>query len=147
MDNLYFVGGHYKAFGRQDVAKVFDSVTVKLAFLRLSIQPVHPKSLEYFFNLLMVSKLIRKVDKNIVKVDNYTNIEHICEDVVHEVLEGSRCIGQAEGHHHPLEGSILGSECCLPFVTILDPDKMVGMLQINLGVDPRFTRRVEEVRY
>ena len=84
----------------------------------------------------MVSGFIRRVDKNIVKVDNHTNIEHVCKDVIHEALEGSRCIGQAEEHHHPLEGSILGLECCLPFVTILDLDEMVGMLQINLGIDP-----------
>ena len=107
----------------------------------------HLKSSEYFCNLLMVSGFIGRVDKNIIKVDNHTNIKHICEDVVHEALEGSGCIGQAEGHHHLLEGSILGSECCLPFITILDLDKMVGVLQINLGVDLHFTRRVEEVRY
>ena len=143
-DDLHFVSGHSKAFGRQEV---FDSIVVELAFLGLSIQAVLLKSSEYFFNLLMVSGFIGRVDKDIIKVDNHTNIEHICEDVVHEALEGSGCIGQAKGHHHPLKGSILGSECCLPFVTIPDPDEMVGMPQINLGVDPHFTRRVEEVGY
>ena len=99
-----------------------------------------PKSLEYFFNLLMVSGFIRRVDENIMKVDNNTNIKHICEDVIHKVLEGSRCIGQAKGHHHPLEGSILGLEYCLLFITIPDLDEIVvGMLQINLGIDLHFT--------
>ena len=106
-----------------------------------------PKLSEYFFNLLMVNGFIGRVDKNIIKVDNHTNIEHICEDVVHEALEGSRCIGQAEGYHHPLKGFILGLECCLPFVTVPDLDEMVGVPQINLGIDPCFTQRVEEVRF
>ena len=99
LDNLYFVSSHGKAFRRQDVAQVFDSVAVELTFLGLSIQPF-PELLEYFFNLVMVSGFIRRVDKNIVKVDNNTNIEHVHEDVVHEVLESSGCIGQAKGHHH-----------------------------------------------
>ena len=40
------------------------------------------------------------------------------------------------GHYKPLERPVSGLEGGFPFITISNMDKVVGMLQVNLGVDP-----------
>jgi hypothetical protein len=44
------------------------------------------------------------------------------EDVIHETLEGSRGIGEAKWHHHPLERAIACLKGSFPFITVGDLD-------------------------
>ena len=50
--------------------------------------------------------------------------------------------GEPLGHHQPLERPILGLEGGLPFVAIGDADKVIGMSQVNLGIDPALARSI-----
>jgi len=50
------------------------------------------------------------INEDVVKIDNDPEIEEVCKDVIHEVLEGRRGVGKALGHNTPLIGSVLGSE-------------------------------------
>jgi hypothetical protein len=44
------------------------------------------------------------------------------EDVIHEMLEGSRGIGEAKWHHHPFKRAIACLKGSFPFITIGDLD-------------------------
>ena len=76
------------------------------------------------------------VYQDIIQVYHYGDVNHVGEDVVHEPLETCRGIGEPLGHHQPLKRPIPGPESGLPFVTIGDVDEVVGMSQVNLGIDP-----------
>ena len=99
LNGLYFVGGHRETSGRQDVAEIFDAFVVELTFLWFGIQPVLPESAEDLLDLFMVSSFIRRINENIVKVDDNTNVQHISEDIVHEVLESAGGVGKPKRHY------------------------------------------------
>ena len=67
---------------------------------------------------------------------DYGDINNIGEDVIHEPLETRWGIGEPLRHHKPLERPVLGLEGGFPFIAISNMDKVVGMLQVDLGVDP-----------
>ena len=93
---------------------------------------------------LVLGKIVR-VDEDIVQINSNTNIKKILENIIHEALESGGSVGKAEGHDKPFKGAIAGPEGSLPFVSSGDPDKVVGVTEINLGVDTSFTGRVEKV--
>ena len=51
-------------------------------------------------------------------------------------------IGEPLGHHQPLKRPILGPESGLPFVAISDADEVVGMLRVDLGIDPGLAQSI-----
>ena len=55
------------------------------------------------------------------------------------MLESCESIGKSKWHDKPLEGTIVGAESGFPFITFCDVDKVIGMLEINGGVDMGFT--------
>ena len=75
------------------------------------------------------------VYQDIIQVYNYGGVKHVGKDVIHEPLETRRGIGEPLGHHQPLERPVLGPEGGLPLVAIGDVDEVVGMSQVDLGVD------------
>ena len=80
-----------------------------------------------------------------MEVNDNTDVEHICEDFVHVTLESSRCIGKSEGHHKPFKQAIASAECSLPFITVHDADKVVGMSKIDLCIKLGFPWCIQEV--
>ena len=82
------------------------------------------------------------VYQDIIQVYYYGDVNHVGEDVVHEPLEPRRGIGESLGHHQPLERPIPGPESGLPFVAISDVDEVVGMSQVDLGIDPGLARSI-----
>ena len=85
--------------------------------------------------MLLVFCRVVGVDENVIEVDGNIYVEEITKDVIHESLESSWSIGQSERHNKPFEGSVASPECCLPFVTFRNADKMVGVMEINGGVE------------
>ena len=75
------------------------------------------------------------VYQDIIQVYDYGDVNHVSKDVVHEPLETCWGIGEPLGHHQPLKRPMLGPEGGLPFVAIGDADEVVGMSQVDLGVD------------
>ena len=49
--------------------------------------------------MLLMGRFISGVDQDVVKVDNNTDIQHICKDGIDKVLESCRGIGEVEGHY------------------------------------------------
>ena len=82
---------------------------------------------------------------DIVEIDNDPKIKEVHKDVVHEVLEGRRGIGKALGHDTPLIGSVSGSEGSFPLIAFRNPDQVIGVLEVDLGVDPSFPRSIKKV--
>ena len=74
-------------FWCQIVSKVFDVHDVELAFLRFHKEPMLLEMSEYFTNMFLMLGVIIRVNKDVVKIDNNTDIQQILENVIHEVSE------------------------------------------------------------
>ena len=79
------------------------------------------------------------VYQDIIQVYYYGDVNHVGEEVVHEPLETRQGIGEPLRHHQPLKRPVPGPESGLPFVAIGDADEVVGMSQVDLGIDPGLT--------
>ncbi|GBG81435.1 hypothetical protein CBR_g32112 [Chara braunii] len=77
-----------------------------------------------------VSEMLLKgttVDQDIVEVDEKILLQDVLEDVVHRLLEGCGCVGEAEWHHRKLVVAEERSERRLRLVRCSDADlKLVG---------------------
>jgi len=49
--------------------------------------------------MILVSKHITEVDKDVIKIDYYTNIQEIRKDVIYKSLKDSENIGKTKRHH------------------------------------------------
>ena len=116
---------------------------VELTLVSPSIEPVSAESGKDFPDMGRVLLWIVGVYQDVIQVYDYGDINHIGEDVVHEPLETHRGIGEPLGHHKPLERRpVSGPEGGFPFVAIGDADEVVGMSQVNLGVDLGLVRSI-----
>ena len=75
---------------------------------------------------------VRK-NKNIIKINDDANVSHIRKNIVHEMLESRRCVGQAKGHNQVLECAIACVEGGKPLVTFRNVDIVVTGAKIDLG--------------
>ena len=51
-----------------------------------------------------------QVDEDVIQLDEDTYIEHVREDVIHEVLKSCQCISQTEGYNTPFERAVVGAK-------------------------------------
>ena len=108
---------------------------MELTLVGPSIELVSTESGKDFLDVGQVLLRIIGVYQDIIQVYYYGDVNHFSKDVVHEPLETRQGIGEPLGHHQPLERPVLGPEGGLPFVAIGDVDEVVGMSQVDLGVD------------
>ena len=95
------------------------------------IEMMLSEALENFSDMALVLFLRVGVDEYVIEVHQYTNIEQVAEDVIHEALESGRCIGESERHYVPFEKAVVSLESRLPFIALLDSDQMVGMPEVD----------------
>ena len=86
-----------------------------------------------------------RVDEDVVEVHNDTDIQHVSKDGVDESLECCGSVSETEGHYQPFIRPIAGAESCFPLVSGCNPDKMVCVLEIYLGVDFGPAGRLQKV--
>src|SRR5882672_3469392 len=86
-----------------------------------------------------------RVNEGVIQVDDDYDINHIHKNVIHKLLKSCWCISKPFRHYQPLEGTITGSECSLPFISSRNPDKMIHMPEVDFGVDSCFSGCVQEV--
>jgi hypothetical protein len=146
LDHLDLVGRHGESVQGEDIAKVLGVVGVELALFWLSIEAMFPEVPEDFLHMLAMVRIVIRIDEDVVKIYDDANIEEIAEDVVYEALESGGSIRKSEGHDQPPIGAIASVECGLPFVSIGDPDEMISMAKVDLGVYPGPARSIQEVR-
>ena len=77
---------------------------------------------ENFSDMALVFFFRVRVDEYVVEVHQYTNIEQVAEDIIHEVLESGGCVGESKRHYAPFEGAVASLESCPPFVALSDLD-------------------------
>ena len=67
------------------------------------------------------------------------------ENVVHKSPESGRSIGETFRHDKPFEGSISHLKGCLPFISGENPDEMVDVLKVDLGINLRGSGTVQKI--
>src|SRR5882724_11133585 len=120
LDDLDLIRGHGEAFGGQHVSEVFTGSDVEFTFACSGKQSVSMEPTKYFLNMSFVFGNVVRIDDN--------DVDHIRKDVVHKPLKSSQSISKPFRHYQPFEGTIMGPEGSLPFVSGCDPKKMVCML-------------------
>ena len=115
---------------------------MELTLVGPSIEPVSTELGKDFLDVGRVLLRIIGVYQDIIQVYYYGDVNHVSEDVIHEPLETCRGIGEPLGHHQPLERPVPGPESGLPFVAIGDADEVVGMSQVDLGIDLGLARSI-----
>ncbi len=85
--------------------------------------------------IILVFFGIPRKDKYVIQVYHHVFVENVSEDTVHETLESSGSVGEAEVHDEEIEGAVAGSEGGLPFITGSDADKVVSSTEVDLGED------------
>ena len=95
---------------------------MELAFVGASVESMLSEPSEYLADVFPVVGDIVGVDQYVVQVDDYGDVEHVGEDVVHEMLEGGRRVRKSERHDVPLEGAVACAERRFPFITVGDAD-------------------------
>ncbi|KIN95104.1 hypothetical protein M404DRAFT_166753 [Pisolithus tinctorius Marx 270] len=129
-DCLNLLSRHGETRGRKNITEVLDGVGVKLALLRLGIKAMLSKAAEYLFY-------------DVIEVYHDADIEHVCKDAIDESLESRRHVSQTEWHHPPLVRTITSVESCFPLIAVCYADQMIGMAEIDLGVDFSAAWRIE----
>ncbi len=81
----------------------------------------------------MLFALALSVDKDVIEIHYYEDVELIGQDFVDIALKRGQCVGQSERYDLVLEMAIANPESRLPFVAFPDPHSMVGVGQIELG--------------
>ncbi|KIO01263.1 hypothetical protein M404DRAFT_150354, partial [Pisolithus tinctorius Marx 270] len=120
MDCLNLLSRHGETGGRENITEVLDEVGVELTLLQLGIKTMLSKVAEYLFYMFVVQLHV---------------LCHVCKDAVNESLESHRCVNQTKGHYPPLVRTITSVENHFPFISICDVDQMIGMAEVNLGID------------
>ena len=90
---------------------------MELTFVCMGNKSVSVESAKYFFNVEFMFGNVVRIDENVVQIYDDYDINHICENVIHKYLKSGGCISKPFRHYQPLEGTIMGSECSLPFVS------------------------------
>lgn len=72
-------------------------------------------------------------DQNVVQIHKDLIIKQVSEHVIHEMLEGRRCISQTGRHDQAFKMTVSSSKCGLPFVAFFDSDQIVGTLEVHFG--------------
>ena len=84
----------------------------------------------------MFLALVLGVDEHVIEVHYHENIELLCQNLGHIILERGRCIGQSKRYDLVLEVAIAGPESRLLFVAFSDLHSIVGIGQVKLGKIP-----------
>src|SRR5882762_11714366 len=82
-------------------------------------------------NLMFLNRV--RENKNIIKINDDANVSHIGKNIIHEMLESRRCVGQAKGRNQVLECTIVCVEGSKPLMAFSNADIVVTGAKIDLG--------------
>jgi len=139
LDDLDLVRGHGEAFRRQHVSEVFSGSDVELTFVCMGKQSISTEPMKYFLNVSFVFRNVVRIDENVIQIYDDNDINHICEDVVHKSLKSCWSISKPFRHYQPFEGTVMGPEGSLPFISRCNLNEMVCMPEVDFGVDSCFS--------
>src|SRR5882724_8136207 len=87
LDYLDLVRCHGEAFGRQHISEVFTGSDVEFTFVCTGKKSVSAESAKYFSNVSLMFGNVVRVDEGVIQIDDDNDINHICENVIHKLLE------------------------------------------------------------
>jgi len=90
---------------------------VELTFVCTGKKSISAESAEYFPNVEFVLGNVVGIDEDVIQIYDDYDIDNIHKDVIHKSLKSGGCISKPFRHYPPLEGTIAGSECSLPFIS------------------------------
>ena len=104
------------------------------------------ESLEHTSGALMVERyIILGVDSHVIHVDLKPLLrKHICEDVVHEGLEGGGSVAEPKEHDSGFEESHGGDESGLPLIFFSDVNVVISPTNVKFGEQGGFFHVVNE---
>ena len=83
---------------------------------------------------MMEGYIIRGVNSHVVHVDLKPLLwEHICEDIVHESLEGGGSIAESKEHDGGFKESHGGDESSFPLIFLLDMNVVISPTNVEFG--------------
>ena len=84
-------------------------------------------------------------DENIVHInDNMASVDKITKGTIHELLEGGWGVAETKKHDKGFKEATIGFEGGFPFISFLDSDIMVALVDIQLGEVDRIFEFIEE---
>ena len=104
-----------------------------------------PETAENLLDVFFMVRFVFREDQQVVQIDNDIDTYQVLEDVIHHMLERSRSVSQAEGHHGRFEVSFPGPERGLPLVALLDPDVVVAPPEVQGGEYPGLLESVHQL--
>ena len=96
--------------------------------------------------LLDVLVRIFGVNKDVIEVNDNTNVQHILEDVVHKALKRSRRVCQAVVHYLEFVRTISCMKGGFPFVALGNVHEVVGPVEIDLRINVGGSKSIEQVQ-
>jgi hypothetical protein len=96
--------------------------------------------LQDLLDQLYVRLLVLGVDEYIIDIDDHSFVEQLVQDLVDRRLERSWRIAQAKRHYQVLKQAISRAEGRFPLIALGDADKVVTVLQVQLGEYLRTTK-------
>jgi hypothetical protein len=71
--------------------------------------------------MFVVGFLVLGKDQNVIQIDHDKFVHVLPEDIIHQMLKDSGCIGEAEGHDRVFEMAVACAKSCFPFITEMNP--------------------------
>ena len=97
--------------------------------------------------LMMEGNIIFGVDSHVIHVDFKPLLrKHICEDVIHEGLEGGGSVTESKEHDSGFKESHGGDESGLPLIFFLDANVVISPTNVKFGEQGGFFHVVNELR-
>ncbi len=93
--------------------------------------------------LYMLIAFALGLDKDVIRVHYYENVERFCQDLDDVALKRFQHIGQSKRHDLIFEVTIAGLKGYLPCIAFPDPHLMVGISQIELGETSSMTYSIQ----
>ena len=87
-------------------------------------------------NLHVFFTLVFGVDKDVIEVYYYKNVEFFCQDLIDITLKRGRYISQSKKYNLVLKMAIAGFEGNLLFVVFSDPHLIIDITQVKLSKTP-----------
>ena len=112
---------------------------------RLDVQFLILQPSQHGAQMLQVLLLGAAEDEDVIQKAQHARIQHICERLIHQLHERTRCVAQAHRQHCVFEVPKASAECGLLAVLRLNGDLMKAVAQVDRREELRAMRAVEQL--
>lgn len=117
---------------------------VDFKIFKFSIQLVSLKAFKDNLNMVVMLVDIGRKYLNVFKVNHNKAVKAVAEDVIHEMLEDSRGVGEPERHHTIFKMDVSRAKGGFPFLTRLDTQQVICATEVDFGEDLGRAKLVDE---